>query len=482
MFDGNQVLRFEKYKSSDLGGLGVELEDRKGTGNYDKDRTKFNVEFVSLNNKTLMSKVYSTLKENEIYYGENKKNINLLNGAIITSGQEFFKSLGMNFIKTDRTYQVGEKKGQPIERVNINTNADIPEKVLEFFKDSHEYLSNLVGKENVIYSAVHFDEDTPHMHFYFLPVVNEVKRKVFETDSNGKILKKEITGKDGNKKLVPIVAKDENGKAIYKTEYGKFLNLDQFWKQLGGKSSYAKIQDEFNEYINSKGFNLFRGNTGANIEHQTKAEYELNENKKEIISLEKDINLYQKINEINLKTNQEILNINQEEVLSPSKDVFKRYKDKDVVNLINYTKEVNKDNLAAKSTIKKQEIRIEKLNNEVNELKSGKTISEANKKIKQQEIDIKAKDETIKKQSNKIFNLEIQIESLTKELLEIKQFFGRIIEKAFHAVQHLLGRKKQEISEMKEIDENYVLFEKQLDNINLEHGEAIKNKNKDYTR
>ena len=29
MFDGNQVLRFEKYKSSDLGGLGVELEDRK---------------------------------------------------------------------------------------------------------------------------------------------------------------------------------------------------------------------------------------------------------------------------------------------------------------------------------------------------------------------------------------------------------------------------------------------------------------------
>ena len=279
-----------------------------------------------------------------------------------------------------------------------------------------------------------------------------------------------------------IVAKDENGNSIYKTEYGKYLNLDQFWKQKGGKTSYAKIQDEYNEFINSKGFNLYRGNVGANIEHQTKAEYELNEKKKEIETLEKDINLYQKINEINLKTNQEILNINQEEVLSPSKDVFKRYKGKDVANLINYTKEVNKDNLVAKSTIKKQEIRIEKLNNEVNELKSGKTISEANKKIKQQEIDIKAKDETIKKQSNKILNLEIQIESLSKELLEIKQFFGRIIEKAFHAVQHLLGRKKQEISEMKEIDENYVLFEKQLDNINLEHGETIKNKNKDYTR
>ena len=40
MYDGNQVLRFEsKYKASDLGGLGVELVMRKGTGNYDKDRT-----------------------------------------------------------------------------------------------------------------------------------------------------------------------------------------------------------------------------------------------------------------------------------------------------------------------------------------------------------------------------------------------------------------------------------------------------------
>ena len=36
MYDGNQVLRFEsKYKSADLGGLGVELTKRKGTGNYD---------------------------------------------------------------------------------------------------------------------------------------------------------------------------------------------------------------------------------------------------------------------------------------------------------------------------------------------------------------------------------------------------------------------------------------------------------------
>jgi len=42
------------------------------------------------------------------------------------------------------------------------------------------------------YAAIHLDESTPHMHIYFTPVVNEVKRKVFELDENGHQLKHEI--------------------------------------------------------------------------------------------------------------------------------------------------------------------------------------------------------------------------------------------------------------------------------------------------
>ena len=49
MYDGNQVLRFEnKFKASDLGGLGIELTERKGTGNYDAERTQFNYSYVPL--------------------------------------------------------------------------------------------------------------------------------------------------------------------------------------------------------------------------------------------------------------------------------------------------------------------------------------------------------------------------------------------------------------------------------------------------
>ena len=111
MYDGNQVLRFEsKYKAKDLAGLGVELTQRKGTGNYDKDRTEFNHSFVPLTKPTLQEQVYSKLKENKIYYNDGK-NTNLLNGAIVTSGKEFFQSLGMKFKASDRILQVGKDKG-----------------------------------------------------------------------------------------------------------------------------------------------------------------------------------------------------------------------------------------------------------------------------------------------------------------------------------------------------------------------------------
>ena len=62
------------------------------------------------------------------------------------------------------------------------------------------------------------------MHFYFIPVVNEVKRKVFETDSKGNLVKHEVTGKDGIKKLLPIQKKDASGKNMLTNEIYKSLS------------------------------------------------------------------------------------------------------------------------------------------------------------------------------------------------------------------------------------------------------------------
>lgn len=77
-----------------------------------------------------------------------------------------------------------------------------------------------------------------------------------------KEIKKDRNEKD---KEVPILLRDKNGEMVYETVKGKFLNNDQFWKDLGGRNSFSKLQDRFNKYITSKGFNLDRGEIGANI-------------------------------------------------------------------------------------------------------------------------------------------------------------------------------------------------------------------------
>ena len=48
--------------------------------------------------------------------------------------------------------------------------------VSEFFERSYEFLEKKYGTENVISAYVHMDEETPHMHFAFVPVTYDVKK------------------------------------------------------------------------------------------------------------------------------------------------------------------------------------------------------------------------------------------------------------------------------------------------------------------
>lgn len=410
-----QVLTFKnQIKPKDIGGLGVELNDRKGSGNYDKERTQFNIEYVGFDgHPTLSSKVYETIYTNNIHFNKGD-NTNILNGCVVTSGPEFFKKLGLPMKDTGRVHIEGKHIGEPIFCPDIKSKEDIPEPVLEYFNESYRFLSNIVGKENVVYAGVHFDEDTPHMHFYFLPVVDHVRRKVFETDESGKRLTKQIYTKNNTIKNVPIQKLNEKGKPIYEVEYGKFLNTDEFWKQLGGKASFARLQDQYNEYITSKGFELDRGEIGANKHHQDKAEHNIKVLKDKIDKLNKDLEITKSINEIELKTKDEIKNLDEDTVLNPSKDFLRRYKDKDVEKLIDYSKEIKKENLATKKESDKKSIEIEKLENQIKNLKSGKTLQDKNKIIENQKLIIKEKDETIEYQNN-------IIESLKQELANVKE-------------------------------------------------------------
>lgn len=268
----------------------------------------------------------------------------------------------MNFKPSGRKIEYGKNKGEDILTPNIKDEKDIPEKVKTFFKDSYDFLEDLVDKENIVYAEVHYDEDTPHMHFYFIPVVNEVKRKVFETDSNGNLVKHEVIGKDGIKKLLPIQKKDANGKNMFTTEKGKFLNCDQFWKEKVDKEPYAKIQDDYNKYINDKGYNLFSGNIGDNFYHKTKAQKEIEDMNNQIEEMKLEFERNKKLNQIELKTINQIKDLDDNEVLNPRKNKISLYKEKDVDNLIDYSKQIKKQIIKEKNSI------IESLENQVKKL------------------------------------------------------------------------------------------------------------------
>ncbi len=468
-----QVLTFKnQIKPKDIGGLGVELDQRKGSGNYAKDRTQFNIEYVGLDNHpTLSSKVYETIYSNNIHFNKGD-NTNILNGCIITSGPEFFRKLGLPMKDTGRVHVEGNHIGEPIFCPDIKTKEDIPEKVLEYFDESYRFMSNIVGKENVVYAGVHFDEDTPHMHFYFLPIVNQVKRKVFETDENGKRITKQIYTKDNTIKNVPVQKKDANGKNIYEIEYGKFLNSDEFWKQLGGKASFAKLQDQYNEFITSKGFELDRGQVGANKHHQDKAEHNIKVLNNEIDKLKQELELNKRINEVELNTNKEIKNINEEELLNPSRDIFKKYKDKDVEKLIDYSKEIKKANIASKNELEKKEIKIEKLENQIKQFKSGKTYQDKDKVITNQE-------RIIDEQKGIIDSLNKEIKSLKDKIERLTNIIWTKLNDAYLAVAHLLGFKNVNKDNI-----NHDLMDYKVRDINRKHepryNKSTKDKSDDY--
>lgn len=68
-------------------------------------------------------------------------------------------------------------------------NSDEQEK---FFRETYNFLNERYGKENVISAYVHLDEITPHMHYSFIPVVEDKKRGGYKLSAKEKITKNDL--------------------------------------------------------------------------------------------------------------------------------------------------------------------------------------------------------------------------------------------------------------------------------------------------
>lgn len=110
--------------------------------------------------------------------------------------------------------------------------------------------------------------------------------------------------------------------------------------------------------------------------------------------MELELNKNKALNEVEISYKVKISNVDANPLLNSEKGKIIGYKEKDINNLSKYSKEITKDNLNKSKIIEQNEIKLEskqkqidKLNTEIKNLKSGKTLLEKDKIIENQEYD-----------------------------------------------------------------------------------------------
>lgn len=197
------VAHAEKYSSGACAGLGIHV-DRKSeehsNKNIDNTLSSENVELVENYNNNLYGAVKDRIREGYTGKKAMRKDAVASIGVVCSASSEFFEN---------------KSKAESVQ----------------YFKDCKEYFENKVGKENIVCAKIHFDEKTPHMHLYFVPLT-----------SDGRLSAKEVCNRE-------------------------FLR---------------DMQRELPLYLQEKGHNVERGLEDSTNEHISKKEYEINLQRAEI--------------------------------------------------------------------------------------------------------------------------------------------------------------------------------------------------------
>ena len=183
------IIRNTKYKRGNLKGI-YRHNERKNKNysndNIDKERSYLNYSIKSP--KYRYDKEFDRLKEKYNLKGQIKTVSNISCEYIITSDKQFFEEIG-------------------------------EEETKRYFETAYKFVSEYknLGEQYIMSAKVHMDEETPHMHLIFLPVVH---------------------------------TQDKKGNNIDK------IACSEFWKE---KDSYRRLQDAFYQYMTSHNFELERG-------------------------------------------------------------------------------------------------------------------------------------------------------------------------------------------------------------------------------
>ena len=217
------IIRNTKYKRENLKGIFRHNERRnKNYSNENIDKEKSYLNYSLKSPQYSYEREFDRIKEKYNLKGQIKKVSNIACEYIITSDHDYFENIG-------------------------------EEETKRFFETAYKFVCEYkdLGEKYIMSATVHRDEQTPHMHLIFLPVVHT-------TDKKGNNIDK--------------------------------LACSEFWK---AKDSYRQLQDAFYKYMVENGFNLQRGlpKEETNREHYSVEEYKKITNFKQTKEILKNIKL-----------------------------------------------------------------------------------------------------------------------------------------------------------------------------------------------
>lgn len=388
------IIRNEKLtRAQAMGAYKHNERKTKNHSNKNIDSSKTELNYYLRKNELSYIKEFDRIKEKYDLKGQIRSNSNIMCEMVFTSDQKFFDKIG---------YEESKR----------------------YFEESYKFICEYknLGEQNIISAVVHMDEDTPHMHLLFIPVIH-------------------TTDKQGNK-IDKVCCRD-------------------FWK---GKNSYRDLQNSYFKHISEKGFKLERGELVevTNREHYSVQEYKRItnfENTKELLNSIKlelpetpDIKDFKKIM---LNRDEKIKN----EIIKPKDDLIKK--------LYNENISLHKE-LSKQTTIIDK---AEKFEKEQENLLNYNT--ELKVKCRNLELDFSNKEKELKyKYEHETYKIDYQYQKIINKLENENNYLKKVIERFKVTVQKFISWVCHKFSAPSEEDlirdfekETYMNFdiEKQLD-------------------
>lgn len=355
------IIRNEKLtRAQAMGAYKHNERKTKNHSNKNIDSSKTELNYYLKKNELSYIKEFDKIKEKYDLKGQIRSNSNIMCEMAFTSDQKFFDKIG---------YEESKR----------------------FFEESYKFICEYknLGEQNIISAVVHMDEDTPHMHLLFIPVIH-------------------TTDKQGNK-IDKVCCRD-------------------FWK---GKNSYRDLQNSYFKHISEKGFKLERGELVevTNREHYSVQEYKKItnfENTKELLKSIKlelpetpDIKDFKKIM---LNRDEKIKN----EIIKPKDDLIKK--------LYNENISLHKE-LSRQTTIIDK---AEKFEKEQKYLLNYNT--ELKVKCRNLELDFSNKEKELKyKYEHETYKIDSQYQKIINKLENENNYLKKVIERFKITVQKFIS-------------------------------------------